>query len=172
MSWMEKKALFDVRPIDSIKVGTRFRKDLGDIDALAGSIREVGLLHPVVIAADGSPIAGQRRLEACKRLGWREVPVWVVNVARVIRGEYAENVVRKDFLPSETVAITRALTIAERKAAEARQRATRFTGNSQAGSLFSADKCCILSSGLSPLNSSSNRLDLDVSKSRFSRKTI
>src|SRR5665647_3617579 len=31
--------------VDRIKVGERFRKDLGSIDALVDSIREVGLLH-------------------------------------------------------------------------------------------------------------------------------
>jgi hypothetical protein len=33
-------------PIDSIKIGSRFRKDLGDIASLAEDIREIGLLHP------------------------------------------------------------------------------------------------------------------------------
>lgn len=122
-----------VRPIASIKVGGRYRKDLGDIEALARSIKEVGLLHPVVIAPSGVLIAGQRRLEACRRLGWREVPVRVVDVAEIIRGEYAENVVRKDFVPSETVAITRALEPIERQAAEERRRATQLAGRTRGG---------------------------------------
>jgi len=54
--------------INSIKIGKRFRKDLGDIDALARSINEVGLLHPIVITPDGELLAGQGRLEACKKL--------------------------------------------------------------------------------------------------------
>ena len=57
------------KDIGSIKVKARYRKDLGDIDSLAQSINEIGLLHPVVITADGRLIAGQRRLEACKSLG-------------------------------------------------------------------------------------------------------
>ncbi len=133
MSWMEKTALFDVRPIDSIKVGARFRKDLGDIDALAGSIREVGLLHPIVIGADDTLIAGQRRLEACRQLGWREVPVRVIDVNEVVRGEYAENVIRKDFSPSEIVAIAKTLEVMEREASKARQRATQFSGKKPGG---------------------------------------
>ena len=63
-----------------IKVGSRFRRDLGDIDALAKSISTVGLLHPIVINENNELIAGVRRLEACKKLGWTDIPVHVVNL--------------------------------------------------------------------------------------------
>jgi hypothetical protein len=33
----------------------------------------LGLLHPVVIRHDGALIAGERRLAACKELGWETV---------------------------------------------------------------------------------------------------
>ena len=45
-------------PISAIQVGKRHRKDLGDIRALARSIQEIGLLHPVVIRPDRKLIAG------------------------------------------------------------------------------------------------------------------
>ena len=35
--------------IKDIKIGSRFRKEVGDIKPLAQSIKEIGLLHPVVI---------------------------------------------------------------------------------------------------------------------------
>jgi ParB-like chromosome segregation protein Spo0J len=35
--------------VDKIRLGQRFRKDLGDVEGLAASMREVGLLHPVVV---------------------------------------------------------------------------------------------------------------------------
>ena len=41
------------RPIDSIEIGERHRRDLGEIDGLAESIKQVGLLHPIVIRNDG-----------------------------------------------------------------------------------------------------------------------
>lgn len=33
-----------------------------------------GLLHPFVIRRNGELVAGQRRLEACRLLGWIETP--------------------------------------------------------------------------------------------------
>ena len=40
--------------IKKIRVRDRFRKDLGDIDSLAASIDEVGLLHPIVVRPKAS----------------------------------------------------------------------------------------------------------------------
>src|SRR5262249_6060856 len=57
-----------------------------------------------------------------KQLGWAHVPVTVVNLKDVIRGEFAENAHRKNFLPSEIDAIRRALLPIEKAAAKERQR--------------------------------------------------
>jgi ParB-like chromosome segregation protein Spo0J len=94
---------------DEIDVGQRFRKDVGDLDGLADSIRELGLLHPVVVTPDLRLIAGFRRLQACKRLGWKKVPVRLLDLQRVVAGEFAENVFRKDFTLSEIAAIAKEL---------------------------------------------------------------
>ncbi len=67
-------------PISKIKVRNRYRKNLGDIQSLAASIEDVGLLHPIVVRRDGRLIAGERRLEACKSLGLKKVPVTVVDI--------------------------------------------------------------------------------------------
>jgi N6-adenosine-specific RNA methylase IME4 len=107
-------------PIDRIEVGFRYRKDLGDLRPLADSISEVGLLHPVVVTPEGRLIAGQRRLQACRLLEWIEIPVTVVDLLQAARGEAHENFVRKDLLPSEIVALKRAIEPLERR--EARQR--------------------------------------------------
>src|ERR1022692_1400619 len=106
--------------IEQIQIGFRYRKDLGDLRPLVDSIAEVGLLHPVVVTPEGRLIAGQRRLEACRLLGWMEVPVTVVDLYQAARGEAHENFVRKDLLPSEIVALKRAIEPLERR--EARQR--------------------------------------------------
>ncbi|QAY63233.1 chromosome partitioning protein ParB [Xylanimonas allomyrinae] len=65
------------RAIDSIRVGRRYRVDLGDIDTLAASIGRLGLIQPITITPDGVLVCGQRRLEALKRLGHRTVRAWV-----------------------------------------------------------------------------------------------
>jgi len=107
--------------IDQIQVGFRYRKDLGDLRSLAASIAEVGLLHPVVVTPEGRLIAGQRRLEACRTLGWTEVSVTVVDLYQAARGEAHENFVRKDLLPSEIVALKRAIEPLESRDARERQ---------------------------------------------------
>jgi len=107
--------------IDQIQVGFRYRKDLGDLRSLADSIAEVGLLHPLVVTPEARLIAGQRRLEACRSLGWTDVPVTVVDLYQAARGEAHENFVRKDLLPSEIVALKRAMEPLERRDARERQ---------------------------------------------------
>jgi N6-adenosine-specific RNA methylase IME4 len=101
-------------------VGPRHRKDMGDIAALAASIERVGLLHPIVVTPDNKLIAGERRLEACKLLGWEDVPATVVSLEDIVRGENDENAIRKDFLPSEIDSIRRALEPVEKEAAAER----------------------------------------------------
>ncbi len=107
--------------IDNIQIGFRYRKELGDLRSLADSIGEVGMLHPVVVTPEGWLIAGQRRLAACRLLGWDEVPVTIVDLYQAARGEAHENFARKDLLPSEIVALKRAIEPLERKAARERQ---------------------------------------------------
>jgi ParB-like chromosome segregation protein Spo0J len=96
--------------IADIKIGKRFRKDLGDIDALAASIQKRGaLLQPIVITADHRLIGGMRRLTAVKKLGWTKVPVHVVkNIAEAVellKAERDENTCRKPYTPTECVEI-------------------------------------------------------------------
>jgi N6-adenosine-specific RNA methylase IME4 len=107
--------------LDRVIVGERHRHDMGDIAGLAESIREVGLLHPIVITPGGVLVAGERRLHAWQLLGWKEIPYRVVDLAAVVRGEFAENAVRKPFTPSEMVAIAAAIEPLERAKARARQ---------------------------------------------------
>jgi N6-adenosine-specific RNA methylase IME4 len=107
--------------IAKIKVGVRHRRDMGDLTGLSASIAENGLLHPVVITPHRELIAGERRLKACEALGWTKVPITVVDLDEIARGERDENFVRKDFTPSEAVAIAEALTPKIKAEAKARQ---------------------------------------------------
>ena len=61
-------------PITAIKIGDRRREDMGDIAALAESIREHDLFHPVVVDDSFNLIAGHRRLLAMESLGWTMIP--------------------------------------------------------------------------------------------------
>jgi len=108
--------------IADIKIGPRFRRNLGDIASLAANIAAVGLMHRPAVRPDGTLIVGARRIAACKQLGWSEVPVHVIDLDAIARGELAENTCRKDFLPSEIDDIRRAVEPIEQAAARERQR--------------------------------------------------
>jgi len=108
--------------IDKIRRGERHRKQLGNLKSLANSINEVGLLHPVVVTSKGVLIAGERRLEACRSLGWEDIPVTTIVLKDIVKGEFAENAERKDFLPSEIHAIRQAMQPVEEAAAKKRKK--------------------------------------------------
>jgi ParB family chromosome partitioning protein len=79
------------------------RSVIGDADLaeLADSLREHGLVQPIVVRAKGDRyqlIAGQRRLAAAKRLGWEKVLVRVLDVEDRQMSEIAivENLQRRD----------------------------------------------------------------------------
>ena len=91
--------------VDKILVGERHRKDMGDIAGLAGTMAELGLLHPIVIQPDGTLIAGERRLRAARRLGWPEIPVNVVDLVEIVRGELTENVAARTSCRASSMAI-------------------------------------------------------------------
>jgi hypothetical protein len=65
------------RPIASIRVGERHRRDLGDVDGLAADMVSIGLLEPIVVTPEGLLLCGERRLRAAKLLGWKTIPVTI-----------------------------------------------------------------------------------------------
>ena len=93
-------------PIADIEIGERHRKDHGDLTDLAESIRSEGLLHPIGVTQEKQLVFGERRLRAALDiLGWREIECRTVDVSSIAAGEWAENEIRKNFTPSERVAI-------------------------------------------------------------------
>lgn len=149
-------------PIDKIVIGERFRKDPQDIPSLADSIAEVGLLHPPVITPDKKLVCGYRRIRACEHLGWTEVPVRVVDIKDRLRGEYDENALRRDFLPSEMVAITEAM----RKELESQARRRRLANLNNVGGVEGAN-CPDDQSGITGRTS-----DILAERAGVSRKTL
>lgn len=78
-----------------------------DVEQLADSIREVGLLQPIVARRDGDRlvvVAGHRRLAAIKRLRWTDVDVIVrapMKPDHVVAAMLIENGQRRDLDPIE-----------------------------------------------------------------------
>ena len=66
---------FQTTLISSIIVNreARQRKEMKQIPELAESIARLGLIHPIVIDKDNVLVAGERRLTACKSLGWSHI---------------------------------------------------------------------------------------------------
>jgi N6-adenosine-specific RNA methylase IME4 len=96
--------------ISSISIGDRHRRHMGDLQGLANSIAEVGVLQPIGVSASGQLVFGERRLRACRDiLGWTEIPVRTVEIRSIVQGEIHENEVRANYTPSERVEIERAV---------------------------------------------------------------
>jgi ParB family transcriptional regulator, chromosome partitioning protein len=102
------KTLFEL-PLADIRIGKRHRTDLGDIAELADSIERLGLLQPIGVTANAELIFGHRRIEAYRLLGRETIPARIIDIEHSIAGERDENECRKDFTPSERVAIGRAV---------------------------------------------------------------
>jgi ParB family transcriptional regulator, chromosome partitioning protein len=96
--------------VDQIRPSARNPcRKLDGIDELADSLRDYGLLQPVVVrrvGADYELIAGHRRIEAARALGWAEI-------AAVVRDEsdsqaylltLTENLQRQNLSPREEAA--------------------------------------------------------------------
>ena len=103
------KVASELVDIDSIKVGKRARVDLGDLTDLMKSIQDIGLIHPIVVTSERELIAGGRRLEACRQIGYIRVRVVVADhitdAVGLLKAERDENTCRKDMTVSERLAI-------------------------------------------------------------------
>ena len=108
---------FEEIPVSAIKPNTHQpRRSFGEagIKELAASIREVGILQPLVIRPTENGfelIAGERRLRAAKEAGIDRVPVLIRQAAESESMELAlvENLQREDLNPLETAAAYQAL---------------------------------------------------------------
>ena len=96
--------------ITDITVGNRHRKEMGSLTSLADSIRQEGLLQPIGVTEKLELVFGERRLRATRDIPKKKmILARIVDVSSIIAGEYAENEIRKDFTPSERVAIAKAI---------------------------------------------------------------
>jgi ParB family chromosome partitioning protein len=92
-------------PIEDIVVKKRIRRDMGNIGALAESLNRFGQISPIVISKKNVLIAGGRRLEAAKSLGWRTINAVIADIpgeVSALEYEVEENVQRREFDAEET----------------------------------------------------------------------
>lgn len=101
---------FRTIPIESIQTNhDQPRKEFiqSAIEELAASIKEQGILQPVIVKMSGDNqyelICGERRLRAAKHCGLKEVPVVIKDIAQEKFLEWAliENIQRQDLNPLE-----------------------------------------------------------------------
>ena len=91
-------------PIKDIEVKKRIRKELGDIAALADSMKRFGQISPILITKKNVLIAGGRRLEAARSLGWTNINAVVAEIPdelSKLEYELEENIQRRDFSQTE-----------------------------------------------------------------------
>lgn len=91
--------------IEDIKVKKRVRRDLGDLTALKDSMHRYGLMNPITLNSNYELVAGERRLEAAKSLGWERINANIldsnVDNIRQLEMELEENNQRKEFTDEE-----------------------------------------------------------------------
>ncbi len=91
--------------IDDIKVKKRVRKDLGDLESLKDSLKTYGLMNPITLNSEYELVAGERRLEAAKLLGWERINANILdstaNKIHQLEMELEENNQRKEFTDEE-----------------------------------------------------------------------
>jgi ParB family chromosome partitioning protein len=97
-------------PINDIIVKKRIRREMGDIVSLAESLKRYGQISPIVVSKKNVLIAGGRRLEAAKHLGWRTINAIISESSGELERlelEVEENIQRRDFNMEEVAEATR-----------------------------------------------------------------
>jgi len=99
--------------IDQLKLADdNVRTELGDLRELTASIKQVGVLEPLLVReGDNLVVCGSRRLEAAKKAGLKEVPVLVrpFTEQERVQAMVIENLQRRNLTPLEEAAAFRRL---------------------------------------------------------------
>ncbi|ATQ15177.1 hypothetical protein BmHG_00748 [Borrelia miyamotoi] len=93
--------------LEQIRIKRRIRQNIGDTTTLKESIKKHGLIYPIIIDKNKNLIAGFRRYQVLKELGYKEVEVKVIpieNKKTLLEIELDENNIRKSFTKSESEA--------------------------------------------------------------------
>lgn len=123
-------------PVENIRLSPKlnYRQVFPKIDALMRSMsgRNKQLL-PILINTRGELVIGRRRLEAAKRLGWKEIMCRIIDLPEPEKAQLEENDEREPPSFRERVAMAKAVEDVERLKAEQRQRAGRPASESDGG---------------------------------------
>jgi len=102
----------EIKKIDVVE-NCRVRMAESNIDQIMTDIKQRGLLQPIGLLKDKNRYFlrfGQRRLTACKKLGWKTIPAIVktgsiIDLGNFFADNVAENLERKDISPLELARI-------------------------------------------------------------------
>ena len=97
----------DINLSEIVLPSSLLRSNLDGVEELAESIKHVGLLQPIIVRVNESHcfelVAGYRRFNACKKIGWRKITCHVVELDDKTAFEVSliENVQRQTLNPIE-----------------------------------------------------------------------
>ncbi len=96
----------DIQQIRPNRFQPRLRFSEDELEGLARSIKEQGIIQPLMVRKDGGDfelITGERRLRAAKKAGLTQVPVIVKTItdADMLEMSIVENIQREDLNPME-----------------------------------------------------------------------
>jgi ParB family chromosome partitioning protein len=98
-------SLEDLNISDIIPPMNQLRSTMGSLDELAESISKIGLLQPIVVRSNNTEnfeiVAGNRRFNACKKLGKRKIACHIVEIddKKAFEVSIIENVQRHTLNP-------------------------------------------------------------------------
>lgn len=99
-------------PLKKVKIEGRSRQELGNIEELAATMKDKGLLQPIVLNQFYKLLAGERRFRAAEFLEWTEIPAVVHHTSGTLDAleiELIENSARKDFTWQERAKLERSI---------------------------------------------------------------
>jgi ParB family chromosome partitioning protein len=97
----------DINLSEIVLPSSLLRSNLNGVEELAESIKNVGLLQPIIVRVNSSHcfeiVAGYRRFNACKKIGWRKITCHIVELDDKTAFEVSliENVQRHTLNPIE-----------------------------------------------------------------------
>lgn len=94
--------------INDIKIIENVRVKIDKLEGLMQDIKQHGLYNPIKVVQtktnDYILVQGNRRLSACKKLGWKKIPATVtedMEIADLLVNNMSENIHREDITPVE-----------------------------------------------------------------------